>query len=97
MKDDFSYAVQLIFANFDEDTILTIVNTLYATIVFNKFVSIDIINSLLPVIPNSFSDDLKLQLYTLVIGATHDNMGKHQEAIEWYDKALEINPNILIL
>ena len=27
---------------------------------------------------------------------THDNLSKHQEAIEWYDKALKIDPNNVI-
>ena len=93
MKNDFSYAVQLTFANCDEVTILNIVNTLYATISLNKFVSIDIINSILPVIPDSFSDDFKLNLYKLVVGITYGYLGKYQEAIEEYDKALKIDPN----
>ena len=38
--------------------------TLYATIASNKFVSIDIINSILPIIPDHFSDNFKLKLYT---------------------------------
>ena len=93
MKNDFSYAVQLTFANCDEVTILNIVNTLYATISLNKFVSIDIINSILPVIQDSFSDDFKLNLYKLVVGITYGYLGKYQEAIEEYDKALKIDPN----
>ncbi len=92
-RDDLSSAVQSIFTHCDESSILTLVNTLYATIAFNKFISIDIISGILPVIPDGFSDDFKLKIYTLVIGITHDSLRRHQEAIGWYDKALEIDPN----
>ena len=48
----------------DEHTIGFVMYTLYATIVSNKFVSIDIINSILPIIPDHFGDNFKLMLYT---------------------------------
>ena len=92
MKDDLSYAVQSIFRHCDEHMIGFVMYTLYITIASNKFVSIDTINTILPIIPDHFGDSFKLMLYTL-IGMTHDNLSKHQEALEWFDKALKIDPN----
>ena len=97
MKDDLSYVVQSIFIHCDEHTIGFVIRTLYATIASKKLVPIDIINSILPTIPDHFSDNFKLRLYTL-LGMTNDYRSKHQEAIEWYDKALKIDPkNVFVL
>ena len=90
MKDDFSFVIQSIWRNCDEHTVGILMYTLYVTIASNKFVSIDIINSILPTMPDRFDDNFKLMLYTLV-GMTHVNLSKHQEAIEWYDKALVVD------
>ena len=92
MKDDFIYAVQSIFKNCDEHTIGFVMYTLYATIVSNKFVSIDTINSILPIVSDQFGDNFKLRLYTLV-GMTYDNLSQHQESMAWLDKALKIDLN----
>lgn len=92
MKDDLTYAVQSIFRHCDEHIIGFVMITLYATIASNKFVSIDIINSILPIVPDQFGDKFKLRLYTLV-GMTYDNLSQHQESMGWLDKDLEIDPN----
>ena len=66
MKDDLSYAVQSIFRHCDEHMIGFVMYTLYITIASNKFVSIDTINTILPIIPDHFGDNFKLMLYTLI-------------------------------
>ena len=79
MIDDLSNAVQSIFTHCNEFTNLIVANTLYVTIASNKFVSLELINQILPMIPDTFSDSFKLNLYALIIGVTHDKLGRHLE------------------
>ncbi len=90
MKDELTCAVLSICKHCDENTIRLIMYTLYATIASKEFVSIDIINSILPIIQDHFRDFI--WLYT-VVAITYDKLLQHQEAIELYDKALKLDPN----
>ena len=92
MKNNLSFALQKILRYCDERTILIVANTLYATIIYVKVISTDILDEIFSNIPASFSDKFKINLY-IIKGRGLQGLGRHIEAIAYYDQALRMDPN----
>ena len=90
IKRDFQESLDKIYENFDEMTVLYVLNTIYNTIAIGKYVCIEVINETVKV-PMSFTNNAKCDLYALVKGVVLGNLSRYDEAIKCYDKALEID------
>ena len=67
IKNDFQKSLERIYTNFDEMTVLNVLNTIYNTIAVGKYVSIEVLNEKVK-LPEFFTKYSKLGFYTLVKG-----------------------------
>lgn len=105
IKNDFQESLERIYDNFDDMTVLNVLNTIYNTLAVGKYVPVEIINETVAV-PKSFTDEMKCNFYTFVKGYALHELGRctedrysedrysedrYNEAIKSYKDALEID------
>jgi tetratricopeptide (TPR) repeat protein len=97
-KKHLENAVQSIFKVHNEKITESVIGTLYGlsavTIEGFKNVPIDIVENVVENnMPDYLSKDTKSSLYATLIGPAHHELKRYNDAINNYDKAIEIDPN----
>ena len=90
IKSDFQKSLEKIYGGFDGMTVLSVLYAIYSTVAVGKYIPVEVIDEVVKV-PSSFTNYMKRDFYALGKGLAHDDLGKYDEGIECYDKALEID------
>jgi tetratricopeptide (TPR) repeat protein len=98
IEDSFKEIIKIIIINERISGLgkLNILNTVYYSLIKENVIKLNTIEKMINLkdIENNLDNSSKIIFYANVIGLSYDESGRNEEALDFYDKALEINPNI---